>query len=40
MKKRTAFFMWLVIVGFILVVIPYIQNAAAGPSTPGISFFM
>lgn len=40
MKKRTVFLMWIVIILFILIVIPYIQNAWAGPAASGISFFM
>ncbi|MCX6824666.1 MAG: hypothetical protein NTY80_00435 [candidate division SR1 bacterium] len=40
MKKRTMFLMRFVILMFIAIIIPYIQNASAGPSTSGISFFM
>ncbi len=40
MKKRTVFLMRIIIIIFIMIIIPYIQNASAGPSTSGISFFM
>ena len=40
MTKKTVFLMRLVIVLFIMIVIPYIQNAWAGPVSAGISFFM
>ncbi len=41
MKKRTAILMRAAIVILILVLIPYIQNAADGPSSGnGINFFM
>lgn len=34
-------YMWIVIIMFILILIPYIQNAGAGPSSSsGIYFFM
>lgn len=32
--------MRIIIIMFIMIVIPYIQNASAGPSSSGISFFM
>ncbi|MFA7717551.1 MAG: hypothetical protein WC875_02455 [Candidatus Absconditabacterales bacterium] len=41
MKKRTVMFLWLVIIMFILILIPYIQNAGNGPgSATGVYFFM
>jgi hypothetical protein len=41
MKKKTVLYMWIVIIMFIVILIPYIQNAGAGPSSAsGIYFFM
>lgn len=35
------YYLWIVIIVFILILIPYIQNAGAGPSSSsGIYFFM
>lgn len=41
MKKKTVLYMWIVIIVLIMILIPYIQNAGAGPSSwSGIYFFM
>ncbi len=40
MKKKTIMYLWFVIIVFILIVIPYIQNAGAGPAMSWIYFFM
>jgi len=40
MKKKTVMYLWFIIIIFILILIPYIQNAGAGPSASGIFFFM
>ena len=41
MKKKTMLYMRIVIIMFIMILIPYIQNAGAGPSSAsGIYFFM
>ena len=40
MKKRTIFLMRIAIIMFIVILIPYIQNAWGWPSSSGISLFM
>ncbi len=40
MKKKTVFLMWIAIIMFIMVLIPYIQNAWGWPASSGISLFM
>lgn len=40
MKKKSITYLWAIIIIFIMIVIPYIQNAGAGPATTGIYFFM
>ena len=41
MKKKTVWYLWIVIIMFIMILIPYIQNAGAGPSAgSGTYFFM
>lgn len=40
MKKRTVFLMWVTIIMFIVILIPYIQNAGGWPASSGISLFM
>lgn len=40
MKKKTIMYLWFVIIVFILIVIPYIQNAGEWPAMSWIFFFM
>lgn len=40
MEKKTAMYLWFIVITLVLILIPYIQNAWAWPTTSWISFFM
>ena len=41
MKKKTVWYLWIIIIMFIMILIPYIQNAGAGAAGGAdIAFFM
>ncbi len=40
MEKKTVMYLWVIVITLLLILIPFIQNAWAWPSSSWISFFM